>query len=202
MWLETMVKAVEDVPRISISTLENLRIQDRQSRDLILALNQEEAELLDSLKVAQKEHGTDFDEDVFTTKAKDLIRRRAEVVALIGEQSKHAQTLYDVIDKKIKQFDSKTGSFDHLLTFDPKDTLAKRKKKKRKAIEADTGLDEDVIVDPNEPVYCVCRMVSFGKMVGCENPECTVEWFHLACVGLTEDTTPEVWYCFTCREKL
>ena len=26
-----------------------------------------------------------------------------------------------------------------------------------------------LVVDPNEPLYCFCRRVSYGKMVGCDN---------------------------------
>lgn len=26
-------------------------------------------------------------------------------------------------------------------------------------------------VDPNEPVYCFCRQVSYGEMVACDNDE-------------------------------
>lgn len=26
-------------------------------------------------------------------------------------------------------------------------------------------------IDPNEPLYCFCKRVSFGEMVGCDNPE-------------------------------
>jgi hypothetical protein len=80
----------------------------------------------------------------------------------------------------------------------------RRKKKKKRGPQTDGGaggFGEEVAADPNEPVYCTCRMVSFGKMVGCENAECTIEWFHLACVGLT-DPTPECWYCPDCRAKL
>jgi hypothetical protein len=29
----------------------------------------------------------------------------------------------------------------------------------------------DMRVDPNEPVYCVCRRVAFGDMIACDNPE-------------------------------
>ena len=200
MWLETMVKGVEDVPHLCVNGLATLREQDRQSKDLILALNQEESDLLESLNATHKEYGSDFDENIFADKAKDLMRRRAEVVALIGEQAKTAQHMYDLMDKKIKNFDLKTGSLDHLLSYDVNDTLSKRKKKKRKA-DVDQP-EEDIVVDPNEPVYCVCRMVSFGRMVGCENGECPIEWFHLACVGLTDDTVPDSWYCFECRDKL
>ncbi|KAF7778924.1 hypothetical protein Agabi119p4_3269 [Agaricus bisporus var. burnettii] len=33
--------------------------------------------------------------------------------------------------------------------------------------------------DPNEPTWCYCTRVSFGEMIGCDNPECKYEWFHL-----------------------
>lgn len=43
----------------------------------------------------------------------------------------------------------------------------------------------DMPVDPNEPTYCLCHQVSYGEMIGCDNPDvraCTwwkgegVEW--------------------------
>lgn len=27
----------------------------------------------------------------------------------------------------------------------------------------------DMPVDPNEPIYCLCAQVSYGKMIGCDN---------------------------------
>jgi hypothetical protein len=29
--------------------------------------------------------------------------------------------------------------------------------------------NEDNVIDPNEPRYCLCNRVSFGTMIGCEN---------------------------------
>ena len=26
-------------------------------------------------------------------------------------------------------------------------------------------------VDPNEPTYCLCHQVSYGEMIGCDNPD-------------------------------
>lgn len=49
-----------------------------------------------------------------------------------------------------------------------------------------------------EPVYCHCRQVSFGEMVGCDGSECRFEWFHLACVGLKKPPKGK-WYCEDCR---
>lgn len=33
----------------------------------------------------------------------------------------------------------------------------------------------DMPVDPNEPTYCLCHQVSYGEMIGCDNPDvCTL----------------------------
>lgn len=36
-----------------------------------------------------------------------------------------------------------------------------------------------------EPRYCYCGDVSYGEMVGCDADDCSREWFHLSCVGLS-----------------
>ncbi|XP_065218485.1 inhibitor of growth protein 5-like [Planococcus citri] len=55
----------------------------------------------------------------------------------------------------------------------------------------------DMPVDPNEPTYCLCNQVSYGEMIGCDNSDCPIEWFHFACVKLT--TKPKgKWYCPKC----
>lgn len=60
---------------------------------------------------------------------------------------------------------------------------------------------EDLPIDPNEPVYCSCRRVSFGQMVGCDNDDCKYEWFHFGCVGLADQPQGK-WYCPDCRVVL
>ncbi|XP_029587509.1 inhibitor of growth protein 4 [Salmo trutta] len=58
----------------------------------------------------------------------------------------------------------------------------------------------DMPVDPNEPTYCLCHQVSYGEMIGCHNTDCSIEWFHFACVGLT--TKPRgKWYCPRCTQE-
>ncbi|KAI8330718.1 hypothetical protein BC941DRAFT_439992 [Chlamydoabsidia padenii] len=64
-----------------------------------------------------------------------------------------------------------------------------------------TVIPADLTIDPNEPLYCYCQQVSFGEMVGCDNTDCDLEWFHLACVDLK--TVPKgKWYCYTCLSKM
>ncbi|KAJ8279221.1 hypothetical protein COCON_G00062870 [Conger conger] len=58
----------------------------------------------------------------------------------------------------------------------------------------------DMPVDPNEPTYCLCHQVSYGEMIGCDNPDCPIEWFHFGCVDLS--TKPKgKWYCPCCVEE-
>ncbi|CAH1733357.1 unnamed protein product [Aphis gossypii] len=57
----------------------------------------------------------------------------------------------------------------------------------------------DMPVDPNEPKYCLCQQVSYGDMICCDNPECSIEWFHFECVNLT--TKPKKkWFCPNCKK--
>lgn len=57
----------------------------------------------------------------------------------------------------------------------------------------------DMPVDPNEPTYCLCHQVSFGEMIGCDNPDCPIEWFHFQCVGLTCKPKGK-WFCTRCSQ--
>lgn len=55
----------------------------------------------------------------------------------------------------------------------------------------------DMPVDPNEPTYCLCQQVSYGEMIGCDNQDCPIEWFHFPCMAL--ETKPKgKWYCPKC----
>ncbi|KXS16082.1 hypothetical protein M427DRAFT_111365 [Gonapodya prolifera JEL478] len=49
-------------------------------------------------------------------------------------------------------------------------------------------------------LWCICQRPSFGEMVGCDNEECPIEWYHYECVGLS--APPEgAWYCDYCKAK-
>lgn len=52
-----------------------------------------------------------------------------------------------------------------------------------------------------EPTYCYCNQISFGEMIGCDNPACDIEWFHYGCVGLSAPP-PGKWYCPDCAARL
>ncbi|EME83715.1 uncharacterized protein MYCFIDRAFT_46236 [Pseudocercospora fijiensis CIRAD86] len=54
--------------------------------------------------------------------------------------------------------------------------------------------------EDDETLYCFCKKVSYGDMVGCDNDNCPYQWFHYKCVGVTEEPTGE-WLCPECRKK-
>jgi len=31
------------------------------------------------------------------------------------------------------------------------------------------SIDEDKLIDPNEPQYCLCNQIAYGTMVACDN---------------------------------
>ncbi|KAL0256321.1 hypothetical protein SLS55_008715 [Diplodia seriata] len=81
---------------------------------------------------------------------------------------------------------------------------------------ADDGEDGD------QERFCYCNGVSYGEMIGCDNPDCLRQWFHYACVGITKEPNKKgmfyvqgvwidrmidmmllaKWYCDDCKEKM
>ncbi|KAF9452802.1 hypothetical protein P691DRAFT_146595 [Macrolepiota fuliginosa MF-IS2] len=92
----------------------------------------------------------------------------------------------------------------------PKNRKQKEKEKEKEKPDLGTAATltitlppqhQDVYVDPNEPTWCYCNRVSFGEMIGCDDPECKYEWFHLECVGLKEVPEDEEWHCRECTQR-
>lgn len=111
---------------------------------------------------------------------------------------------------------NESGTVEHILrsqvaststtsTVQNKKTHVSGKKKKRKSRQNQTTQreespprDEEPVIDPDEPTYCLCDQISFGEMIMCDNDLCPIEWFHFSCVTLT--TKPKgKWYCPKCR---
>ncbi|QGA13193.1 hypothetical protein EYB26_000840 [Talaromyces marneffei] len=93
------------------------------------------------------------------------------------------------------------------LSHGKRKTKPKRRAPGKETIKGeDYRIDEDGVlekIDPNEPRYCLCKDVSFGMMINCENPDCEGEWFHLECIGLKEPPSRRAkWFCPECRVKL
>ena len=51
--------------------------------------------------------------------------------------------------------------------------------------------------ESSEQKYCVCQEGEHGKMVKCDNENCSMQWFHFQCVSLTDDPVGQ-WFCPFC----
>ena len=112
-------------------------------------------------------------------------------------------------DPDIFDFDDQLGSpADIYAGFGGKPSLTligdtrPQRKKQHSAMLTET-IQDDLLgyVDPNEPRYCLCNQVSYGEMICCDNPSCSIEWFHYGCVGITEAPKGK-WYCPQCVAQL
>lgn len=80
--------------------------------------------------------------------------------------------------------------------------VAEKKRRGRKKDEVPVVVQPALVVPTeNEPAYCICNKPSAGNMVGCDHPDCTIEWFHFDCVGLKAEPVGE-WYCPLCVAKM
>ena len=69
--------------------------------------------------------------------------------------------------------------------------LAKWFTRSNRANQSVTAPDEDAS-------WCYCQtFIEDSTLIGCDNPECAIQWFHMSCVGLV--TKPDGdWVCPTC----
>jgi len=70
-------------------------------------------------------------------------------------------------------------------------------------LDADAEGEEDYEGEDAEEdltLYCFCKKQSYGGMIGCDNPSCQYQWFHIACVGV-KHPFPENWYCPDCSKR-
>lgn len=77
----------------------------------------------------------------------------------------------------------------------------KEKEKEEQNVPFPLRITLPIFIDPNEPTWCYCNRISFGEMIGCDDPECKYEWFHLECVGLKEVPEDDEWYCQDCTQR-
>jgi hypothetical protein len=51
-----------------------------------------------------------------------------------------------------------------------------------------------------EKLYCFCNDVASGQMIGCDNLECSMEWFHFTCVNIKRIPRGK-WFCKDCTSE-
>ena len=177
------------------------------------AVKKEEVPIESSSKLEEEKSVVVIDEPAFASRRDALLNRRLELSSLMDKQTRMSIELYELLDVKIQHMDSVLSAVDTVGFSAPiteqegKHNGSGSGRRKRKSAGGlsdlevfDATLDALMAArsDPNEPLYCHCKRISYLDMVACENMDCPIEWYHFPCVGLTPNTAPEVWYCSLC----
>ena len=67
--------------------------------------------------------------------------------------------------------------------------------------EANVGNQQETSTEGTSQCFCYCDGPDEGHMVGCDNPTCKYQWFHLKCSGLKSEPKSRQWYCQDCRKQ-
>lgn len=95
--------------------------------------------------------------------------------------------------------DNKDDELDVIMNSSRGSFGAKRKTRKRRDRKSSPSLLDIDPPDPDEPRYCSCNEISYGEMIGCDNNDCPIEWFHFRCVNLTAKPKGK-WFCPKCAQ--
>ena len=140
-----------------------------------------------------------FEEEDFQRRRAELAQRREELNALMEQQLRLSSELYFALDDKVNHMTSALSAAESSAS----SAGPEAPQRKRRAVQSEAEVFEAGIEaamrerkDPNEPLYCTCRRLSFGDMIACDNEDCPVEWFHYLCVGIS--APPSSWLCPQC----
>eukprot|EP00605_Chrysophyceae_sp_TOSAG23-4_P000390 GSChrysophyteH1.ASY1.ANO1.446.1 assembled CDS len=150
-----------------------------------------------------------------TTKRKlnDVEAMRNLSESLCDKKAHLAVVSYDLIDHNIRHLDTEIKILEKAMQNNGDSRLlaeiGKRyassgveSRRKSARLESETvGEEEPDAIDPNEPVYCICRQIAHGEMIACDNEDCAIEWFHYQCVNLTKKPKGASWLCPDCQFK-
>jgi len=185
-----------DLPKLTSETLDVMERLDKGVSSVASSLDKSLGKLKGKKTLSKK-------------RLRDVQTMRQAVEIMSEKKAQVAVRSYDLIDHNIRMVDAEIRLLEKVMMIngDPRlETLLSSgvsaakamsqstTSKKKRRVEEDTDVLE---VDPNEPVYCLCRQIAFGEMIACDNEECSIEWFHYACVNLTKKPR-SVWLCPDC----
>lgn len=204
--LKRYLKSVHCVPHELIQDLKLMRQLDDKSHAIISDIHDMAKKCLERPK---NKRGRPPRASKESTNQIEKLRKHC--IMCLDTKVQLATTLYDTIDHRIRRLDQDISLFEAELTSGGNVIVDRGRARSGKRAKSQNNisrakrarmseLEADKNVDPFEPVYCTCRRVAFGEMISCDNPNCRVEWFHFACVGLTEKTRPKTtWFCSDCN---
>lgn len=209
-----------------LESIESVPGELQRNFNMMHDLDKRVQELLKEIQIVYNQYVDDTNHCKKVKKAKylsDIKQKFEKSNAFTDDKVQLAMQTYEMVDKHIRRLDTDLQRLEaKQRTLDKKSESqmfvdkSTEKKKKKKGSDNNTpetssslpfslisgaGEGLDMPVDPNEPTYCLCHQVSYGEMIGCDNGDCPVEWFHFACVGLTSKPKGS-WYCPICTKEM
>jgi hypothetical protein len=187
------------IPDMCGETLETIARLDKVSKDIHVAIDTSVA-------------GAKAKKSISKRQIADIESMRNVAESICEKKAQLALLNYDLIDQHIRLLDAEIKIIEQAMTNngDPKlleaignqfSSSSLSREGRRRSSRLETERDESPPdVDPNEPVYCICRQIAFGEMIACDNEDCAVEWFHYSCVNLNKKPKSK-WLCPDCQYK-
>lgn len=223
--LEQYLESIKELPDELRSHMSQIRVADGKAEALFDQLQQEQREFVVEAK-QRTEAGEEIDEEqlqVLKEKYRSVLSLCDRKVTLASGAYELLDEAINKLDTDLRKFEAELEQKELNLTAAERRkrkassglSLADQRRlfaggggdiysrSDRRRVQGLGGVARtfdvamDMPVDPNEPTYCICNRVSFGEMVGCDNPECRREWFHFECVGLSANPKGK-WLCPEC----
>mgnify|MGYP006131646935 CR=1 FL=1 len=170
----TLLRSLANVPANVHRALLNVTELDQRAQAAAKRIDQQAATYLRSVRP-----GGTADQEAL----KQLRSEQRTTVALADKKIQVLSEAHDLVDKQVEKLNAEIARYDI-------------------AAGIPLGREHEIGASTlgqvwEEPMYCTCGRPSFGDMVGCDNPDCAVEWFHFECVGIHASPTGE-WLCNVC----
>eukprot|EP00794_Sanderia_malayensis_P015163 gene15163-16722_t len=227
LYLEHYLDSIENLPYELQRNFTLLRDLDQRAHDLLTEIDKICDDYVTNIRGLTPPEKRDYLEKIDTAfkKSREYGDDKVQLAIQTYEMvDRHIRKL----DSDLTRFENELKQQRQLQVEEPEVPAKKEKGKKRKSEKVESGkkkrksknvLEEaplpvsatplitmatdmnvlDMPVDPNEPTYCLCHQVSYGEMIGCDNLDCPIEWFHFGCVGLSSKPKGK-WFCPKCSQ--
>ena len=178
-FLTSSIQSIEALPNVTPQVFHMIKKLEENSQKL--------SSYLEKLTKTKKSYAEEHTEKI------QVIRRTINII--FQKKNVLVMSCYDLIDQKVKYIDQMSQSVDELIQ------LSSSSNRNSTEESGHTGMkrarSSSDLQSHKEPLYCICNQVAYGDMIACDNEQCSIEWFHYACVGLVDE--PSEWLCRQCQ---
>lgn len=209
-YIEQFVDSLKDLPNDFHRTAALVGVLDKQAAEKNNCVEKTYEKLLGMATDGKKRSAEDFANVLRALRAeqKQCHSLLDDKVCLIDQASFFVTSFIQRLDIDLRRFEDELGP-SALEEPEPGRQAGRRQGRRDASVvegimaqqkQQQMETEEDAFNQEEGEVYCYCRKGNIGPMIGCDNDECEIEWFHFKCVGLTAHPPEGVkWYCPDCN---